>query len=88
MYLHKDWELFQEVVSSTSATLGIPVPVVEKDYYVTMILKLLAEKADGCVFKGGTSLAKCHHVIKRFSEKSKLWDFSENPNLNKIQTSH
>lgn len=68
MYLHKDWELFQEVVSSASAALGIPVPVVEKDYYVTMILKLLAEKADGCVFKGGTSLAKCHHVIKRFSE--------------------
>ena len=68
MYLHKDWELFQEVVSSASAALGIPVPVVEKDYYVTMILKLLAEKADGCVFKGGTSLAKCHHVIKLFSE--------------------
>lgn len=68
MYLHSDRELFQEVVYSTAAMFNIPVPVVEKDYYVTMILKLLSEKAEGCVFKGGTSLSKCHHVIKRFSE--------------------
>lgn len=68
MYLHNDRELFQEAIYSTSAIFNIPVPVVEKDYYVTMILKLLSEKAEGCVFKGGTSLSKCHHVIKRFSE--------------------
>ena len=37
-------------------------------YYVTMILKLLAQVEPGCVFKGGTSLSKCHHVIDRFSE--------------------
>lgn len=54
MHLHKDRELFLEVVNFTSAALGVPVPIVEKDYYVTMILKLLAERADGCVFKGGT----------------------------------
>lgn len=33
-----------------------------------MILKLLAQVEPGCVFKGGTSLSKCHHVIDRFSE--------------------
>ena len=33
-----------------------------------MILKLLSEAEPGCVFKGGTSLSKCHHVIDRFSE--------------------
>lgn len=68
MYLHKDSELFCEVILSTSDALGIPIPIVEKDYYVTMILKLLSERAPGCVFKGGTSLSKCHHVIDRFSE--------------------
>lgn len=68
MYLHKDPELFQEAVASTAAALKIPVAIVEKDYYVTMILKLLSERAPGCVFKGGTSLSKCHHVIDRFSE--------------------
>lgn len=42
--------------------------VVEKDYYVTLILKLLAEQLDLCVFKGGTSLSKGFRVINRFSE--------------------
>ncbi|MCM1126583.1 MAG: nucleotidyl transferase AbiEii/AbiGii toxin family protein [Lachnospiraceae bacterium] len=33
-----------------------------------MILKLLSQKSAKCVFKGGTSLSKGFHVIKRFSE--------------------
>ena len=40
----------------------------EKDYYVTLILKLLSEQLAECVFKGGTSLSKGFHVIDRFSE--------------------
>lgn len=68
MLLHCDEELFREVIYSTAADLTLPVPIVEKDYYVTMILQQLAEKAPDCVFKGGTSLSKCHHVIDRFSE--------------------
>ena len=27
-----------------------------------------SERAPRCVFKGGTSLSKCHHAIDRFSE--------------------
>lgn len=68
MYLHNDYNLYGEVIRSTAGALEIPVPVVEKDYYVTMILKLLSERAPNCVFKGGTSLSKCHHAIDRFSE--------------------
>lgn len=68
MYLHKNVDLFREVVLSASDAFGIPIPIIEKDYYVTMILKQLSEKAAGCVFKGGTSLSKCYHVIERFSE--------------------
>jgi hypothetical protein len=68
MLLHKDKELFREVIFSTASDLELPIPIVEKDYYVTMLLKKLSEKAPECVFKGGTSLSKCHHVIDRFSE--------------------
>lgn len=68
MLLHDDKELFREVIISTSEKLGVVVPIVEKDYYVTMILKRISEECPECVFKGGTSLSKCHHVIDRFSE--------------------
>lgn len=68
MHLHKEKELFREVVETAAVELKIPVSIVEKDYYVTMILKQLAEKVPECVFKGGTSLSKCYHVIDRFSE--------------------
>ncbi len=68
MLLHKDTDLFREVVISTADILKIAVPIVEKDYYVTMILKELSEANIECVFKGGTSLSKCYHVIDRFSE--------------------
>ena len=68
MYLHEDRELFQEVIANTAVWMNLPIAVVEKDYYVTMILKLLSGKADKCVFKGGTSLSKGFHVLNRFSE--------------------
>lgn len=68
MHLHEDRELFREVIISTAEELGLVVPIVEKDYYVTMLLKQLAEECPECVFKGGTSLSKCHHAVERFSE--------------------
>lgn len=68
MLLHNDKELFREVIISTAEKLGLVVPIVEKDYYVTMILKKLSMECPECVFKGGTSLSKCHHMIDRFSE--------------------
>lgn len=68
MYLHNDQELFQEVIISAAEALQKDPAIVEKDYYVTMILKNLAEKSQECVFKGGTSLSKCYKAIDRFSE--------------------
>lgn len=67
-FLHKDKQLFRESIDVTVYQTGISAPAVEKDYYITMILKYLAEKLDFIVFKGGTSLSKCHKIIKRFSE--------------------
>lgn len=77
MFLHEDRELFEDVIKATAEVQQRPVAIVEKDYYITMILKLLSEEAPGCVFKGGTSLSKCHHVIDRFSEDIDI-AFSDN----------
>lgn len=68
MYLHKDKENFKDIIEQVSNKIGRTSIVIEKDYYVTLILKLLSEKLDNCVFKGGTSLSKGYHAIDRFSE--------------------
>lgn len=68
MFLHNDKELFKDVIYAAAVNLNRPIAIIEKDYYVTMILKLLAKAEPKCVFKDGTSLSKCHHVIDRFSE--------------------
>lgn len=68
MYLHKNKESFKDIIEQVSNEIGRTPAVVEKDYYVTMILKLLSEQLDNCVFKGGTSLSKGFRAIDRFSE--------------------
>ncbi len=68
MYLHEDGEVFRNLILQVVDKNGRTPSVVEKDYYVTLILRLLAENLEQCVFKGGTSLSKGFHVIDRFSE--------------------
>lgn len=68
VYLHEDKEKFIQAVNLTAYQAAVMESIVEKDYYVTVILRLLAEKAPFIVFKGGTSLSKCHKTILRFSE--------------------
>ncbi len=69
MYLHKEnKELFRDVLSVVSERNHVSRDIVEKDYYVTMILQLLANEDINIIFKGGTSLSKAYNVIDRFSE--------------------
>lgn len=68
MYLHKNKELFKDIIEQVSDNIGKTPTVVEKDYYITQILRMLSEQLENCVFKGGTSLSKGFHVINRFSE--------------------
>lgn len=68
MYLHENREQFRDIIEQVSAERGRTPMVIEKDYYVTMILRCLAEQLENCVFKGGTSLSKGFHAIDRFSE--------------------
>lgn len=69
MYLHKEnRELFRDAILLTSERLGVSEDIVEKDYYVTLILKKLSSIEYPVVFKGGNSLSKAFRVIDRFSE--------------------
>lgn len=68
MYLHEDREQLLDVIRMAAGHTGMSEIVIEKDYYVTMILRLLSQKLPFVVFKGGTSLSKCYKVIRRFSE--------------------
>ena len=48
---------------------GLRPAIIEKDYYVTEALRVIADTArDKVIFKGGTSLSKGWNLIHRFSE--------------------
>ena len=66
--LHNKKDTFEQLVLRTSEYLEVKAEIVEKDYFVTLFLKRIAAVMPDIVFKGGTSLSKCYHIIKRFSE--------------------
>ena len=66
--LFKNEQEFKELVEATGKQFNLTNAYVEKDYYVTLLLKELSQKVPGLLFKGGTSLSKCFHIIDRFSE--------------------
>lgn len=66
--LHNDRDLLEQLILRTSEYLGVKAEIVEKDYYVTLFLKELVAVSPDIIFKGGTSLSKCYHLIERFSE--------------------
>jgi len=68
MKLHLDKEVFIEIIEAASDHMSIPMEFIEKDYYVSLLLWRIADKFPNIIFKGGTSLSKCHKLIKRFSE--------------------
>ena len=68
MYLHEDTHQFRETVLSCADALGIAPDFVAKDYNIVLLLSEITKANPDVVFKGGTSLSKCHHAIDRFSE--------------------
>ncbi len=70
MKLHTNKELFKNAIIATSQKKGIQEIFIEKDYWITSVLKSVFESDIGkeTVFKGGTALSKCNNLIKRFSE--------------------
>jgi predicted nucleotidyltransferase component of viral defense system len=70
MNLHSDRDAFKVLLSAISKRVDIREDILEKDYYVTLLLSELAEKQDTlpAYFKGGTALYKAIGEMKRFSE--------------------
>ncbi|MDR2232971.1 MAG: nucleotidyl transferase AbiEii/AbiGii toxin family protein [Tannerella sp.] len=59
-----------EIYREAHNTLGFSAVIIEKDWWVTAVLRALFSLpyAESLSFKGGTSLSKCYHLIERFSE--------------------
>jgi hypothetical protein len=68
IYLHSDRDEFRECIIEISEATGVEPAIIEKDYYVTLMLNILSEREPRTIFKGGTSLSKCYSLIDRFSE--------------------
>ena len=70
MNLHINKDLFRDAITASSQHMNIREVFIEKDYWVTYILKKISESDYNkiTVFKGGTALSKAYKLIKRFSE--------------------
>ncbi len=71
MKLHLDRYAFGNLLSLVSMRTGYRQDILEKDYYVVLILKELSQRQkDGlqAYFKGGTALYKTLKTLHRFSE--------------------
>lgn len=68
MELHKNQEEFLQSIKMASEYFGMDSALIEKDYFVTLFLRMANKAIPGLVFKGGTSLSKCYKIIDRFSE--------------------
>lgn len=60
----------REAINTVALQTGLPPSSIEKDWWVTQVLKALhtLPYAEYIAFKGGTSLSKCWNLIARFSE--------------------
>lgn len=70
MKLHKSKQDFIDLIEVAAEHLRLRPAFVEKDYWVTYVLKNLSRSVhrSSVVFKGGTSLSKAYGLIERFSE--------------------
>lgn len=70
MKLHQDKEAFEALLSDIGQRTGIRSDIIEKDYYLTLLLSELAGWQDTlpAYFKGDTALYKAIGQMKRFSE--------------------
>jgi len=69
LYEHPDFIQAILAASNHFKDVGLRPSIIEKDYYVTEVLRILASLGGNkIIFKGGTSLSKGWNLIQRFSE--------------------
>ncbi len=71
LHEHDDFAAF---ITAAAAENQLPEVFVEKDYWITEILRVIATTLpDRAIFKGGTSLSKGWALLDRFSEDIDLF---------------
>jgi hypothetical protein len=80
---------FEQAMLRAAEHFAVSEQFVEKDYYVTEILRVIADRLGArAMFKGGTSLSKGWGLITRFSEDIDLFvnpdAFEPRPGKNKM----
>ena len=69
LFEHKDFGQLVLQANEHFKAQGLRPALIEKDYYLTEALRIIAETVPGkSIFKGGTSLSKGWNLIQRFSE--------------------
>ncbi len=66
--LHDDQAEFLKVLERTSAQTSFPLRLLEKDYYLTIVLSSINKLSTDLIFKGGTCLSKIYYSYYRLSE--------------------
>lgn len=67
--LFRNTSEFKPTVEAAAERLKVSATAIEKDYWVSEVLRALAARhSRSFVFKGGTSLSKGFHIVERFSE--------------------
>lgn len=66
--IHKNKEEFIKTLERASKKKEFLLPLLEKDYYLTLILSRARELSEGLIFKGGTCLNKIYYAYYRLSE--------------------
>ena len=66
--IHENKDEFIKALGRASKKKGFLLPLIEKDYYLILILSRIYELSENLVFKGGTCLNKVYYVYYRLSE--------------------
>jgi predicted nucleotidyltransferase component of viral defense system len=66
--IHSSKDEFLKVLERASGQTTYPLSLLEKDYYITLILSGISESSGNLIFKGGTALSKIYYSYYRLSE--------------------
>lgn len=66
--IHNNKEEFIKTLERAAKKKEFLLPLLEKDYYLTLILSRTHELSEGLIFKGGTCLNKIYYAYYRLSE--------------------
>lgn len=85
--LHDNKNEFAKILERTAAQTSFPLRLLEKDYYITIVLSNINKLSNNLVFKGGTCLSKIYYSYYRLSEDLDFTlKLSDNKSTRKIRS--